>query len=88
MALLFDAAVVTAAIVAVAVVSVVAVFAAAAVTVAVAADGAAATTFISSASFCGLSSVNTMCLGETQHAITSSSPGGADVQFNWDDFSG
>ena len=88
LALLFDAAVVTAAIVAVAVVSIVAVFAAKAVTIATPVTAAAAATFISSASFCGSSSVNTMCLGETRHAFTSSSPGGPDVQFNWDDFSG
>jgi hypothetical protein len=88
LALSFDAVVVTAAVIAVTVVSIVAVFAATAVTVTIAAVTAATTTFISSASFCGSSSVNTMYLGETGHAVTSSSPGGPDVQFNWDDFSG
>ena len=88
MALSFDAVFVATAIVATAVVSVVAGLAATVTVTVAAADVAAVVMFISSSSFCGSSSVDSMCRGETGRAITSSSLSGLDVQLNWDDVSG
>ena len=88
LALLFDAGLVATAIVATAVVSVVAGLAATAPVTVAGTDVAAVVTFIFSSVFCRSSSVDSMCRGETRRAITSSSPSGLDMQFNWDDFSG
>ena len=88
LALLFDAGLVATAIVATAVVSVVAGLAATAPVTVAATDVVSILMFIFSSSFCGSLLVDSMCRVETRCAITSSSPSGLDVQFNWDDVSG
>ena len=84
----FDAGFVAIAIVATAVFSVSAGLAATAPVTVAAADKVSAVTFISSSSYCGSLSVDSMCRVEIRREFTSYSPLGLDVQFNWDDVSG